>query len=153
MSTALWEVYDYEVGMFSQMHRFLVTDECKKLPLPIRNAIVESMLLHLRILTDILLSRGLDDDDIHLKELLPGFHSPIIAQLKTAYGNRKTVGSPCWEINKRLAHPTKVRSGSYDYNPVLHAPGPLVSQLLDEITAARGTSGTLTVTDGTLPTV
>jgi hypothetical protein len=140
MSTALWVVYEYEVGMFNQMLRFGTTVECQKFPQPIQNAIVESMLLHLRILVDILLSRGSGDDDINLTDLLPGFKSSLVARLKTAYGDSKTVGCPCWHLNKRLAHPTQIRSSSYNYDHVLHALGPLVMQLLDEIAAARQVS-------------
>jgi len=66
MSTALWEVYEYEVSMFNHMLQFGATVEYQKLPQPMRNAIVESMLLHLRILVDILLSRGSGNDDINL---------------------------------------------------------------------------------------
>src|SRR5579859_194421 len=137
MSTAIWEVYDYEVGMFTQMLRIGTTVECQKFPQPIQNAIVESMLLHLRILVDILLSRGSGNDDIDLTDLLPGFKSSLVVRLKTAYGDSKMVGSPCWHLNKRLAHPTQIRSSSYNYDHVLNALVPLVTQLLGEIAAAR----------------
>ena len=140
MSTALWEVYDYEVDMFTQMLRIGTTVECQEFPQPIQNAIVESMLLHLRILVDILLSRGSGNDDIDLVDLLPAFKSSLVAQLKTAYGDSKTVGCPCWHLNKRLAHPTQIRSSSYNYDHVLNALVPLVTQLLDEIAAARQVS-------------
>ena len=130
-------VYDYERDMFTQMLRIGTTVECQKYPPPVQNAIVESMLLHLRILVDILRSHGRDKDDIKLTDLLPSFTSPLIDQLKTAYGDNKTVSSPCWELNKRLAHPTTVRSSSYTYNHVLQALVPIVGPLLDEIAAAR----------------
>jgi len=42
------------------------------------------MLLHVRILLDILLSRGSGKDDINLTHLLLRFKSPLVAQLKTA---------------------------------------------------------------------
>lgn len=60
--------------MFRQTLR-LSTGECNKFPHPIPNAIVESMLLHLRILIDILLSKRSDKDDITLTDLLPGFYA------------------------------------------------------------------------------
>jgi hypothetical protein len=98
------------------------------------------MLLHLRILVDILLSRGAGNDDIHLTDLLPGFKSSLVTQLKTGYGDNKTIGCPCWELNKRLAHPTQIRSTSYNYDHVLNALVPVVMRLLDEIAAARQVS-------------
>lgn len=138
MSAALWVVYDYEVDMFTQMYNICTASElCHQFPQQVQNAIVESMLLHLRILVDIWLSKRLDKDDITLTDLLPSFKSPLIAQLKAAYGNRKTPNSPCWEINKRLAHPTKVRSSSYSYNHVLKALIPIVEGLLNEVNKAR----------------
>lgn len=141
MSTPLWEVYDYEVWMFDQMLQFgttLGTKECQQFPQPVKNATVESLLLHLRILVDILLSRGSgNNDDINLKDLLPSFNSPLVAQLKAAYGDGKTVDCPCWQLNKRLAHPTQIRSSSYSYNPLLNTLLPLILPLLAEIAQAR----------------
>src|SRR5579872_1069885 len=137
MSTALWEVYDFELSMFSQMLHFGTTEECKEFPPPVQNAIVESMLLHLRILVDILFSRGSGKDDINVTDLLPGFKSSLVVQLRIAYGDGKTVGCPCWHLNKRLAHPTQIRSSSYNYSHVLNALVPLVMPLFAEIDAAR----------------
>jgi len=90
---SLWVVYDYEEDMFRRTF-LLATTDCNKFPPPIPNAIVESMLLHLRILVDILLSRGSGDDDIKLTELLPGFKSPLVGQLKTTYGNSPAAALP-----------------------------------------------------------
>jgi hypothetical protein len=136
---SLWVVYDFEEDMFKRTLR-LSTGECNKFPHPIPNAIVESMLLHLRILVDILLSRGSGNDDINLTDLLPGFKSPLVDLLKTTYGSSKKVGSPCWNLNKRLAHPTQVRSSSYNYSHLLKDLAPVVLRLLDQIAQARQVS-------------
>jgi hypothetical protein len=133
---SLWVVYDFEQDMFRHTLHVATTDECRQFPQPIQNAIVESMLLHLRILVNILLSRG-SGDDINLTGLLPSFTSPRIDQLRNAYGNRNKVDSPCWHLNKRLAHPTRVRSSSYNYDHVLNALLPFLVPLLDQIAAAR----------------
>ncbi len=135
----LWDIYDFEEDMFRRTF-LLATTDCNKYPHPIPNAIVESMLLHLRILVEILLSCGSGDDDIKLKELLPGFKSPLVGQLKTTYGNSKQVGSPRWNLNKRLAHPTQVRSSSYTYDHLVQALVPLVEPLLGEVAEARQVS-------------
>lgn len=141
MSTALWKVYDFEVDMFTEMLRIGTTVECQRFPELVQNAIVESMLLHLRILVDILLSRGYrKNDDINLTDLLPSFKSSVVAQLKTAYGDASTVDCPCWHLNKRLAHPTQIRCSPYSYDDLLHALIPIVRQLLAEIAAARQVS-------------
>ena len=138
MSTDPWVVYDYEVSMFTEMLRVSTTAvECNKFPPLVQNAVVESMLLHLRILVDILLSRGSGDDDIKLTDLLPAFKSSLVAKLKNAYGDRKTVDSPCWQLNKRLADPTLIRSSRYNYSDLLNTLGLLVMPMLAEIATAR----------------
>ena len=135
-----WDVYDYETDMLKETLRVCQTEAFKTLQHPIPNAVVESMLLHLRILVDILLSRGSDDDDIKLTDLLPSFQSPLIDELRNSYGNHKSVGSPCWTLNKMLAHPTLLRSGSYSYASTLITVLPLIVPLLDEISQARQVS-------------
>jgi hypothetical protein len=78
------------------------------LSLPVRNAMVESAVLHTRILCDILLSRTSAKDDIRLTELfVPGITSPVADkvdksltdQLAKDYGSGSTSGTPCWEFN------------------------------------------------------
>ena len=135
----LWEIYDFEQDMFMQTLR-LATGECNKFPHPIPHAIVESMLLHLRILVDILLSRGGRDDDIRLTELLPDFKSPLIEQLNTTYGGSNDADSPYWNLNKRLAHATKVRSSPYNYNYLTQPLLPIVLPLLNKVEEARPVS-------------
>ena len=136
----LWAIYDFEQDMFKEMLRLGTTVECQKFPQSVQHAIVESMLLHLRILVDILLSRESDKDDIKLTELLPGFQSPLIKQLKATYGSSKKVGSPCWNLNKRLAHATQVRSSRYSYDYLLQPLVRLVMPLLDKVAEARQVS-------------
>jgi hypothetical protein len=132
-----WVVYDYEVDMLKQTWSACSTGAISTYPYPIPNALVESMMLHLRIVVDIFLSRGTDLDDIKLTDLLPKFHSPLIEQLKNAYGNRNTAGSPCWTLNKMLAHPTLLRGNSYNYDGVLKIMLPLILPLLEEVAQAR----------------
>ena len=108
---------------------------------PVQIAVLESALLHLRILTDILLSRGTKSDDINLSLLLPGFTPTDLGQLETAYGGPKVTGSPYWTLNKMLAHPTTNRSDSHDYKDLLNTMCPIVGSLIDEISAERNRRG------------
>jgi hypothetical protein len=103
---SLWVVYDFEEDMFKRA-LLLSTGDCNKFPHPIPKAIVGSMLLPFAFLSTYWSSRGSGNDDINLTDLLP-----LVDQLKTTYGNSK-VGSSYWNLNKRLAHPTQVRSSSY----------------------------------------
>src|SRR6516225_4499627 len=92
-----WVIFDYEAEMFFTMCSLLVTGnkELAGLSHHVRNAIVESALLHTRQLVDILLSRGSGDDDINLTTLLGTSQPAQLEELRQAYGNRNTVDSPC----------------------------------------------------------
>jgi hypothetical protein len=142
-ATGPWVVFDYEVQMFRAMSRLLATGDREYSGLPdyLRNAVVESAVLHVRMLADIFLSRTTNSDDIDLALLLPGFVPSQLTQLRTAYGNSKTAGSPCHTINKRLAHPTALRSHTYDYSPVLNLIAPLIEGVVDEINTERRLRG------------
>jgi len=138
-----WLVYGYEVDMFKRTLELCGRDTLASYSRPIQNAIVESLLLHTRILVDILLSRGIDPDNdgITLKTLLPDFEPSRLGELKDRYGNGKTVDSPCWTINKRLAHSTTVRTEGFDYLPKIDPLRPVIQQCLDEVEAERGKRG------------
>jgi hypothetical protein len=128
-----WRILDYEVQMFlgiDHIRSQLKVDGSGEAQL-IRNALVESSLLHIRILTDIFLNRAKWSDDIKLEQL--GFDTdsdePILAEkisaLAVVYGEANDPASNCWSINKRLAHPTTHRTEGYDYSALffsLNAP-------------------------------
>lgn len=138
-----WEVFGYEVEMFHAMCSLLRAGNTDYAGLShhVRNALVESALLHTRQLVDILLSRGSDPDDINLSGLIPGFAPAKLDELQSLYGKRSIVGSPCWTLNKRLAHPTTHRGASFDYSVLLNRLAPVISVIIREVQAARpGTS-------------
>lgn len=132
-----WTVYDYEVDSFRNLLDLCKTGNHKSYPHPIPNATVESLLLHTRILVDILLSRDPASDTIRLADLLPAFGSPKIAELKQQYGSGAIENSPCWTLNKMLAHPTYLRNDAYNYTATINALEPLIASLLDEIQKTR----------------
>jgi hypothetical protein len=140
-SLSAWKVLDYEVQMFLgtiHLRRLSFIGKEPKAQI-VRNALVESSLLHTRILADIFLSRSTYPDDIHLRDL--GFDnfeeddtfSKEIDALDQAYGKSKDENSKCWIINKMLAHPTSQRSESYDYSPVFSALDDLITALINHI--------------------
>jgi hypothetical protein len=57
----------------------------------------------------------------------------LIDELESVYGKADIENSPCWVLNKMLAHPTKWRMGSYNYYPALKKVGPYVLAILREI--------------------
>jgi hypothetical protein len=135
-SVRAWIVFDYERDMFERMLELCGNQY--SFSRPINNAIVESLLLHVRNLCDILLSRGTESDEITLKNLLPSFNSTKLDELKNLYGSGKKIDSPCWTINKRLAHSTLVRSESFDYSPLLRQLTSCLRSLFIEVQEARG---------------
>jgi hypothetical protein len=132
-----WVVFEYEVDMFNTTLALVDSGRSTmEFQHPIPNAVLESMLLHLRILVDILLSRG-HPDDIKLKDLMPSFRSPLIDELRNAYGSPGRARTPCWTLNKMLAHPSQLRTSSYNYSPLLNVMVPLIRPLLTQIAVAR----------------
>lgn len=138
-----WVVFDYELDMFRAMCGLLNTGntDYTQLRHHVRNAVVESAVLHSRILADIILSRCKMPDDIGLDALLPGFTPRSLGALQAAYGNSTTAGCPCQTFNKMLAHPTMLRSDSHDYSPVLNKVGPLIDAIVQEVQAERTARG------------
>ncbi len=134
-----WVVFDYEVDMFRNLCALLATGnpQYQLLSHYIQNAIVESAVLHTRILVDILLSRGSHSDDINLSELVPGFECPEIDQLRQTYGHRNDDNTPCWAFNKMLAHATGERTDSFDYSAPLNLLAPLINNIVDRINCQR----------------
>ena len=137
-----WIVFDYELQMYFET-RNLSKYFSAKSPLDVintinKNAVVESLILHTRIMTDILVSKGLQNDDIVLKDLLPDWCNSeigmtLITKLDNAYGKANKKDSPCWVINKMLAHPTRWRTDRFEYGSSLRQIEPLIFEILSEI--------------------
>ncbi len=134
-----WVVFDYEVDMFRNLRQLLATGnpQYQDLCHYIRNAVVESAVLHTRILIGILLSRAPEPDDIELSHVAPGFTCPEIDQLRQTYGRRSDQDSPCWAFNKMLAHATTQRTDRFDYSASLNQLAPLINGIVDQINAHR----------------
>ena len=96
-------------------------------------AISESLILHLRVLAEIILSRGRWPDDINLNELFPNFHSNSISDLNKAYGLHTERNTPCWRFNKLLAHATTERSDSHNYTDAVEIFTPIIENILVDI--------------------
>jgi len=134
-----WSVFLYECQMYVEtreaLHR---APEDHGREQVLYNALVESALLHTRILAEIILSRGTESDAIRLEQLIPAWQradrlAELVATLKREYGNRRTVDSPCWILNKMLAHPTLWRGDSYNYEAVFAKLDPIITDALREI--------------------
>jgi hypothetical protein len=136
----MWEVFDYERDMAIKLSQMLIAPQFETLPWEFRNAVVESLVIHTRVLTEIVLSEGTRPDDITLKKLLPAFESENIQALKASYDDDSSGISPRWQFNKLLAHATTLRIGSHEYAPAINQVWTCLSKLIVEIEAARNTN-------------
>ena len=141
-----WRILDYEVQMFlgiGYLRSHLKVEGGNEARL-VQNALVESSLLHIRILTDIFLNRGKQPDDINLEQL--GFDAkaiePIFSEkintLRSVYGKSSDQSSNCWTINKRLAHPTLHRTEGYDYSNLFKSLDEPLKKIIEYIYACEG---------------
>lgn len=142
-----WIVFDYEIQMYFETRNLLRhlknKDANNLINLITKNATVESELLHTRIMIEILISQGSENDDITLKDLMPKWYSTenaklLIGKLKNIYGKRDEKDSPRWILNKMLAHPTKWRTDRFDYGQVMRKIEPVVFEILSEIEKFAG---------------
>ncbi len=137
-----WIVFDYEIQMYFETRNLLrhlnTKDPNNIINRITKNVTVESLLLHTRIVTDILISKSIEGDDITLMGLLPEWCNsetgkPLIENLKNIYGKRNEKDSPCWIINKMLAHPTQWRTDRFDYSKPMKQIEPVIFNFLSEI--------------------
>ena len=136
---AAWEILDYEISMFRALRNRKLPVELARQPewQYLRNALTEALVLHTRILVEVLLSRGQRRDDIQLKRLLPSFASDRLQRLEAEYGTRSEENSPCWRFNKLLAHATAERSTSHDYSDAITRLAPIIEQILAEVASTH----------------
>jgi hypothetical protein len=128
------DIFEHEASSFTFMYegfRTGVHHQLNVAPL-LKQALLESGLPHLRLLADMLLSKG-GPDDVKLKDLTAGHTPDWLSTLETAYGTSKNENSPCWILNKMLVHPSTKRERSYDYSALLNSIGPLILAAIDDV--------------------
>ena len=121
----------YEILMFSETWRLLARWGENDTSV-LHAAVLESALLHTRILAEFLLSHGRSAGDIRLEDALPQFkveQEHRIGQLKEIWGTQKE-GSPCWELNKKLVHFTDQRVARHDYSRFVKRVLPSMERLM-----------------------
>jgi hypothetical protein len=148
-----WDIVAYEIRMFRATYEIVLDpDTLKGLRKVWANAVEESAVLHTRILCEVFLSRGIDQDDIQVSRLFPAWNTDIryhsikrsIDRLRKKYGSAQKSGSPCWIFNKMMAHPTARRGKSYDYTTILADLEPILQEVIAGIERLRGTPFTWT---------
>jgi hypothetical protein len=134
MATDPWDIVAYEARMLFDLCPVLGSEVYNRNLDVVTNALVESACLHMRILIDILISKASGKgDDIRLDQLLPALRHSSVNGLRAAYGDGKTERSPCWTLNKMIAHPTLMRGSSHDYTDVIKNLLPLIEAVWQEI--------------------
>ena len=141
-----WKVLGYEVAMYFEMRRLLGDSATLLLSTSVRNALVESHVLHARILCDRFSyekRREKFGDDVDFTDLFrdPPWDSDsrydslkaLIPQMRAAYGDTDAPGSPCWQFNKMLAHLTSKRGDRHDYERALKAVEPWIEKIVSAL--------------------
>jgi hypothetical protein len=142
-----WVPVEWDVGMYRQLQQYLFNTPPAFADLYIRDACVESVVLHARQLCGLFLQTERQPDDIRLVDLFSDWDTnreryvrarSLIAKLREIYGDSKTPGSMCWEFNKKLFHITNHREAYNDFKMhlrVIHEP---LQDLLKEMERLRG---------------
>ena len=137
-----WEIFDYEKEMFFGLQEInrkklnAIVDNQVMNPKLLTNAIVESKLLHLRILIEIIINEdNRYPDNIKLGSLIDNLEDQkdlldARKDLNASYGNGKDKKSPRSKINKRLMHPAMCRGESYDYDDVIEELRPTLVKVI-----------------------
>ena len=138
-----WEIFTYEIDMFAKLSAYLSPDaeqstEFATFRQVIKNAVVESCVLHYRNVCDILLSVGRHGEDIRLDDLLPGFHTQALEALANAYGFRGMSGRPAHLLHYQALQPWLGRDRDSDYGPTLALLKPIIDAVLYAIRDRAG---------------
>jgi len=137
-----WKVFDYESYMYLYTYVFVHSfkSEAKNIEKEaIKNSYVESLMLHTRILSEILITtQQSDSDDLNIDNIIPPLKQSkhlgtLVRELRLAYGNANEVGSPRWTLNKMLAHATLLRGSYYNYDHIIELLHPLLIKIIEEI--------------------
>ena len=135
-----FDVINYEIGMFLSALIFYqkrMEKDCSDSVMEnyIKNALAESLVLHIRVLTEIFMPGGREDDikavnvmkkwcDEHkllIKNLHHAYEKVYVSELK---GTSKTL------IDKLLAHGTNKRGDMFDWSPVIRTMEPPLIEIL-----------------------
>ena len=133
-----WKILTYELDMFLRLSDYLTPDhvaheEFRGFRAGVKNAVVESCILHCRNVCDIFLSRGQPREDIRLDDLLPGFDDPSLNALKEVYGLRSWTGNIAHTLHYQALQPWMGRSTGCEYGPILARIHPLILAVIEAI--------------------
>lgn len=146
-----WDVIGYEVQMYFGMRAILASPALFAGQL-IKNAIVESAVLHMRILCEVFTSTCPGEnpkrDDIQFGHLFADWRTnpsrytalqSLSAELQKTYGLKPVkLGQPRWELNKMLVHPTLNRGTTYNYDQAMTVIHPHVVAIVEELERLKG---------------
>jgi len=129
---AAWDLFDREAMQLDQLWKHFQTgDHNKQLP-EIRNAMVESAIIHLRIVLEMLRDAHKKPDNYCLTDLiaisdkpaaLPALmrmytddatYAPLVVALLGGYPGTNLTKNPKWQIDKLMFHPTSNRTTTHD---------------------------------------
>lgn len=124
--------------MAREVVHYLPKEEFEQLERAVGNAVVEALVLHIRVVVEFAISKGNGADDILLKNLLFELGTSYLARELTAlYGRSNDEASPCWQFNKMLAHATIHQPKSRNYIKPIQTLWPVLADLISVVMSQR----------------
>ena len=147
-----WDLFDAEVGQLDALWKYFQALKHNAQPAEVRQAVVESAVIHLRIIME-MVSRDAPQkaDDYCLADLialadrpagLPALvqmysddatYAPLVMALLGGTPAANLTRSPKWQIDKLMFHPTKNRAVGHDWTPILNILAPHVGPVIQDL--------------------
>jgi hypothetical protein len=149
---AAWEVFDAEVAQLEALWKYFQALKHNAQPVEVRQAVVESAVIHLRIIME-MVSRdapqkavdycladliALADRPAGLPALVRTYsddaiYAPLVIALLGGTHAASLLRSPKWQIDKLMFHPTKNRTVGHDWTPILNVLAPHVGPVIQDL--------------------
>jgi hypothetical protein len=149
---AAWDIFEAEVAQLEALWRYLQALKHNAQPAEVRQAVVESAVIHLRIIME-MVSRDAPQqpDDYCLADLIglanrPSYlpalvrtysddatYAPLVNALLSGTPATSLQKSPKWQIDKLMFHPTRNRAVGHDWTPILNVLAPLVGPVVQDL--------------------
>ncbi len=149
---AAWDLFDAEERQLDALWKYFQALKHNAQPAEVRQAVVESAVIHLRIIME-MVSRDAPQksDDYCLADLIAladrpaglpvlvkmysedATYAPLVLALLGGTPAAMLTKCPKWQIDKLMFHPTKNRAVGHDWTPILNILAPYVGPVIQDL--------------------